>query len=46
MSTPILCTDNAAMIGAAGYYAYMAGERSPWSLNAMPNLKIGERPYL
>ncbi|MBR4514582.1 MAG: tRNA (adenosine(37)-N6)-threonylcarbamoyltransferase complex transferase subunit TsaD [Lachnospiraceae bacterium] len=44
--SPILCTDNAAMIGAAGYYAYMAGERSPWSLNAMPNLKIGERPYL
>ena len=29
-----LCGDNAAMIAAAGYYAYMAGERSDSSLNA------------
>lgn len=41
--SPILCTDNAAMIGAAGYYEYMAGTRSGWDLNAVPNLRLGER---
>ena len=41
--TPILCTDNAAMIGAAAYYEYMAGTRSGLDLNAVPNLKLGER---
>ena len=39
----IYCTDNAAMIGAAGYYEYMRGVRDDYSLNAVPNLKIGER---
>lgn len=41
--SPIYCTDNAAMIGVAGYYEYMKGVRSDWSLNAVPNLKLGER---
>ncbi len=41
--TPILCTDNAAMIGAAAYYEYLAGTRHSWDLNAVPNLKIGQR---
>lgn len=41
--SPILCTDNAAMIGAAGYYDYMRGIRDGWDLNAIPNLKIGSR---
>ena len=41
--SPILCTDNAAMIGAAAYYDYLKGIRSDWSLNAVPNLKLGER---
>lgn len=41
--SPILCTDNAAMIGAAGYYDYMRGIRDGWDLNAIPNLKIGAR---
>ena len=41
--SPILCTDNAAMIGAAGYYEYLAGKRDGWDLNAIPNLKLGER---
>lgn len=38
-----LCTDNAAMIGAAGYYEYINGTRHGLDLNAIPNLKIGER---
>lgn len=41
--SPILCTDNAAMIGAAGYYDYIKGIRSGYDLNAVPNLKLGER---
>ncbi len=41
--SPILCTDNGAMIGAAGYYEYQKGIRSGWDLNAVPNLKLGER---
>ena len=39
---PILCTDNAAMIAAMGYYNYIKGERAELNLNAVPNLKIGE----
>ena len=41
--SPILCTDNAAMIGTAGYYEYCKGVRSGYDLNAVPNLKLGER---
>lgn len=41
--SPILCTDNAAMIGAAGYYEFIKGKRSGWDLNAVPSLKLGER---
>ena len=41
--SPILCTDNAAMIGCAAYYEYQKGNRSGWDLNAVPNLKLGER---
>lgn len=38
--SPILCTDNAAMIGAAAYYDYLAGKRSGLDLNAVPNLAL------
>ena len=41
--SPIYCTDNAAMIGAAGYYEYVKGVRSGYDLNAVPGLKLGER---
>lgn len=41
--SPILCTDNAAMIGAAAYYEYLAGNFAKLDLNAIPNLKLGER---
>lgn len=41
--SPVYCTDNAAMIGVAGYYAYEKGVRHGWDLNAVPNLKLGER---
>ena len=41
--SPILCTDNAAMIGAAAYYEYIKGVRHGYDLNAIPNLKLGER---
>ena len=40
---PVLCTDNAAMIGAAAYYEYQKGNLAGWDLNAVPNLKLGER---
>ncbi len=43
--SPILCTDNAAMIGAAAYYDYIAGKRAGYDLNAIPNLKLGESGY-
>lgn len=36
-----LCTDNAAMIAAAGYYDYISGRSSKLDLNAVPNLKLG-----
>ncbi len=39
---PILCTDNAAMIASAGYFAYLAGEFSDGTLNALPSIHIGE----
>lgn len=41
--SPVFCTDNAAMIGVAAYYEYLAGRRDGWDLNAVPNLKLGER---
>jgi N6-L-threonylcarbamoyladenine synthase len=41
--SPKLCTDNAAMIGAAAYYEYLNGTRHGYDLNAVPNLKLGER---
>jgi N6-L-threonylcarbamoyladenine synthase len=37
---PLYCTDNGAMIAAAGYYRYLAGDFAPWTLNAVPGLSL------
>lgn len=37
---PVLCTDNAAMIAAAGYYSFIEGVRGGLDLNAIPNLPL------
>ncbi len=36
----VLCTDNAAMIGSAGYFNYISGKQSPLDMNVMPNLDL------
>ena len=43
--SPIFCTDNAAMIGVAGYYEYLKGNISGLDLNAVPNLRLGANSY-
>ena len=40
---PILCTDNAAMIGSAAYFEFLKGKTADLDLNAVPNLKLGQR---
>lgn len=41
--SPILCTDNAAMIGSAAYFEFLRGNVASMHLNAKPNLRLGER---
>ena len=38
--SPILCTDNAAMIGCAAYYKYMAGERADIDMDAYASMPL------
>lgn len=40
--SPIYCTDNAAMIGSAGYYNFIKGKRAGLTLNAYPGLRFGD----
>ena len=40
MPPPILCTDNAAMIGSAAFYRLMRGETAGLDLNACPSLRL------
>ena len=37
---PVLCTDNAVMIAAAGYYEYVSGKRADMRLNAVASLPL------
>jgi len=37
---PALCTDNAAMIAAAGHARLLAGERASLTMNAVPDMKL------
>lgn len=37
---PVLCTDNAVMIAAAGYFEYISGTRADTSLNAVASLPL------
>ena len=41
--SPILCTDNAAMIGCAAYYKYMAEGPDDLTLDAIPNLPLQQQ---
>lgn len=36
----VLCTDNAAMIAAAGFFRYQAGDRGTWDLDIDPGLQL------
>jgi N6-L-threonylcarbamoyladenine synthase len=37
---PVLCTDNAAMVGACAYRRFIAGERAAWDLDVIPSLRL------
>ncbi|MSQ15182.1 MAG: tRNA (adenosine(37)-N6)-threonylcarbamoyltransferase complex transferase subunit TsaD [Dehalococcoidia bacterium] len=40
VASPRLCTDNAAMIAAAGFFRFQAGDRADLSLDVHPALKL------
>ena len=37
---PLLCTDNAAMVGACAHQRFTAGERAGWDLDVVPGLRL------
>jgi len=37
---PILCTDNAAMVGACAHQHFIAGRRAGWDLDVVPGLRL------
>ncbi len=38
---PALCTDNAAMVGAAAFFGREAAQGQQWDLDVMPSLRLG-----
>jgi N6-L-threonylcarbamoyladenine synthase len=38
---PALCTDNAAMIGAAAFFSFRVATARAWDLDVVPNLRLG-----
>ena len=38
--SPILCTDNAAMIAACGHFRFLSGDRAGWDLDVEPGLRL------
>jgi len=38
--SPVLCTDNAAMVGACAHQRFMSGERARWDLDVVPGLRL------
>ena len=37
---PVLCTDNAAMVGACAHQRFVSGERAGWDLDVVPSLRL------
>jgi len=42
MPSPILCTDNAAMVATCGYYHFQRGEANSYDLDIVPSLSLGD----
>lgn len=38
---PALCTDNGAMMGAAGYFHFRTGLPSQWDVDVVPGMRLG-----
>jgi len=41
LPSPLLCTDNGAMIAGAAVRRFIEGERTPWDAGIEPGLRLG-----